>query len=82
MQPKNYDSLVVDPDQIMSLELISQDSENVELKIFLKGRDEPDIYYFTDMKAAIRCYEELWIARKSGHQGTVEISEFSKSNGT
>lgn len=61
----------------MSLELISQDSENIELKIFLKGKDEPIICYFTDMKTAIRYYEELWVARKSGHQGTVEISEFS-----
>ena len=81
-EPKNYDSLVVDPDEITSLELISHVSESIELKIFLKGRDEPMIHYFGDMKTAIRFYEELWVARKSGHQGTAEIGELGESDGT
>lgn len=73
MAVDDNDTLPVDPDQITSLELIGGDDEDIELRIFLAGKDEPTSMRFADVKSAIRCYEELWIARKLGQRTAVEI---------
>lgn len=73
MTEVNDSVLVVDPDRITSLEMISGEDQEIELRIFLADRDEAVSVRFGDMKSAIRCYEDLWIARKLGQRHSVEI---------
>lgn len=65
--------LAIDPDQVTALELISGEDHGIELRIFVADRDDPVSKAFTDMKSAIRCYEDLWVARKLGQRHVVEI---------
>lgn len=67
------DVLAVDPDQITSLELIGGDDPDIELRIFLAGNEEPARFRFADVKGAIRCYEELWVARALRQRDAVKI---------
>ena len=67
------DALAVDPDQITSLELIGGDDPHIELRIFLAGNEEPTSLRFADVKGAIRCYEELWVARALGQRDAVKV---------
>lgn len=69
----NHSVPAVDPDQILSLELISGKEQQIELRIFVADRDKPVSVRFGDMKSAIRCYEDLWVARKLGQRHSVEI---------
>ena len=69
--------ILLDPDEIVRLEISARALPQVKIKISFRGEAEPLDIDFPDRKSAIDFYKLIWSFRESNSEELIEIGDFS-----